>query len=213
MKNFGFTLAEVLITLGVIGLVAAITIPSIIQHYQKQQTISQLKKVYTVLNQAFKMAEVDNGSFETWDAYTNANRVEYINKYFKPYLKVIKVCNDYIECGYSKNKPWVKPILKTPIGHEIMSNSLILSDGTYLNFHSSSYPIVVDLNGAKNPNQLSRDVFIFSIDKSGIKPYGNYSNGSYYYCSKNSVNVNDNGQLCAAKIISDGWKIADDYPW
>ena len=210
MKNFGFTLAEVLITLGVIGVVSAITIPSIIQHYQKQQTVSQLKKVYTVLNQAFKMAEVDNGSFETWDAYTSANRVEYINKYFKPYLKVIKVCNNYSECGYSKKNPWVKPILKTPIGHEIMSNSLILFDGTYLDFHSSSYPIVVDLNGAKNPNQLSRDVFIFKIDKSGIKPYGVKYN---YYCSKNNTDVNDNGQVCAGKIISDGWKIADDYPW
>ena len=210
MKNFGFTLAEILITLGVIGVVSAITIPSIIQHYQKQQTVSQLKKVYTVLNQAFKMAEVDNGSFETWDAYTDANRVEYINKYFKPYLKVIKVCNNYIECGYSKNNPWVKPILKTPIGHEIKSNSLILSDGTYLDFHSSSYPIVVDLNGATNPNQLSRDVFIFKIDKSGIKPYGVTYN---YYCSKNNTDVNDNGQHCAGKIISDGWKIADDYPW
>ncbi|MBO6087303.1 type II secretion system protein [bacterium] len=214
MKKLGFTLAEALITLGIIGIVSAITIPSVIRHYQKQRTVSQLKKVYTVLNQAFKMSEIDNGTFENWDTLTNNNRVEYTNKYLKPYLKVLKVCNNYTECGYSKSQPWVRPISKTPIGHAIKTNSLILADGTYLEVFSGEYHIMVDLNGAFNPNQLGRDVFIFVINKKGITPYKeDYSNNKFSnYCSKNSTK-NDNGQYCGAKIISDGWKIKDDYPW
>lgn len=40
-----FTMPEVLITLGIIGIVAAITLPALIGKYQKIQTINQLKKV------------------------------------------------------------------------------------------------------------------------------------------------------------------------
>ena len=125
----------------------------------------------------------------------------------------MKVCNNYTECGYTKSNPWVRPILKTPIRLAIKSNSLILSDGLYLEIHSPSYPIIIDLNGIKNPNQSGRDVFFLKISQKGIEPYGFYSNDNYHYCSKNSTDVRDNGQLCAAKIISDGWKIKDDYPW
>ena len=54
-----FTLAEVLITLGIIGVVAALTMPALIANYKKQQTIVQLKKAYTTLAQGFKLAQVD----------------------------------------------------------------------------------------------------------------------------------------------------------
>lgn len=45
LKKFGFTLAEVLITLGVIGVVAALTLPSVVANYQKQKTVSFVKKI------------------------------------------------------------------------------------------------------------------------------------------------------------------------
>lgn len=51
-----FTLAEVLITLGIIGVVAAMTLPTLINSYKKQQTVTHLQKVYTSLNQALRLA-------------------------------------------------------------------------------------------------------------------------------------------------------------
>lgn len=60
-KIFGFTLAEVLITLAVIGVVAALTIPIIVSYYQQQETISGLQKFYTTLNKVIKASEADNG--------------------------------------------------------------------------------------------------------------------------------------------------------
>ncbi len=54
MKNYsGFTLAEVLITLGIIGVVAALTMPSVINNYKEKETIAKLKKTYSVLSQAY----------------------------------------------------------------------------------------------------------------------------------------------------------------
>ncbi|PWL80398.1 hypothetical protein DBY21_01910 [Candidatus Gastranaerophilales bacterium] len=56
----GFTLAEVLITLGIIGIVAAMTLPSVIGKYQKKVTVERLKKVYTSLSQALIYSVKDN---------------------------------------------------------------------------------------------------------------------------------------------------------
>lgn len=70
MRKFvGFTLAEVLITLGIIGVVAALTLPSVIQKYQKKVTVERLKKSYSTLAQAVQMSVKDNDEVETWDFF------------------------------------------------------------------------------------------------------------------------------------------------
>ena len=63
-QKAAFTLAEVLITLGIIGIVAAMTMPMIVENTKKQQTVVQLKKAYSVLSQAVELSELDNGSCE-----------------------------------------------------------------------------------------------------------------------------------------------------
>ena len=52
----GFTLAEVLITLGIIGVVAAMTIPNLITHNQKEETVTKLRRAISVFNQAYKLS-------------------------------------------------------------------------------------------------------------------------------------------------------------
>ena len=66
-----FTLAEVLITLGIIGIVAAMTMPSLIQNHQKRLTAERLKKMYTTLRTAIDLAELDNGERENWSFATD----------------------------------------------------------------------------------------------------------------------------------------------
>ena len=56
-----FTLAEVLITLGIIGIVASLTLPTIIEQHQKLETVTKIKKAYSTLSQAIERAKVDNG--------------------------------------------------------------------------------------------------------------------------------------------------------
>ena len=60
-KYRGFTLAEVLITLGIIGVVAALTLPALIQKNNNKVVETRLMIFYSAINQAVKMAEVDYG--------------------------------------------------------------------------------------------------------------------------------------------------------
>ena len=73
----GFTLAEVLITLAIIGIVAALTIPSVISNYQQQEFKTGLKKAVSVLNEAIQMNIVQEG--ET--PYDNSNLFLYLQKH------------------------------------------------------------------------------------------------------------------------------------
>ena len=68
----GFTLAEVLITLGIIGVVAAMTIPSLITSYNKKITETRLEKFYSIFNQAIRLSVAENGDTDTWDDYWQA---------------------------------------------------------------------------------------------------------------------------------------------
>lgn len=86
----GFTLAEVLITLGIIGVVAALTIPTLIQNYKKREVETSLEKIYSTVNQAIKKAELDYGDYQTWEFGSVDSTIE---RYFIPYLNVIKVEN------------------------------------------------------------------------------------------------------------------------
>lgn len=61
MKIQGFTLAEVLITLGIIGVVAAMTLPALIQKNNNKVVETRLKKFYSAINQAIMLAENDYG--------------------------------------------------------------------------------------------------------------------------------------------------------
>ena len=207
-----FTLSEVLITLGVIGVVAAMTLPTVIKNYQKQRTVNQLKKVYTVLNQAFKMSEIDNDTFENWSKIEDEiTQEEYAKKYFIPYLKVIKTCDRADKCGYSSSTPFKNLNNKTLPFH---SYGIILNDGTYIGFKKSSIEgirLFIDINGLQAPNMYSKDTFVFFINRKGIFPCG-YGGNVTTYCSKNHTS-NDSGEQCGGKIMNDGWKIKDDYPW
>ena len=96
-----FTLAEVLITLGVIGVVGAMTMPVLIQKYQKYVLAKNFKVVYSTLLNAIQMAEVDYGNSKYWQYSDDSLTVEqnsrlFSEKYLIPYLKDIDVYNEYM---------------------------------------------------------------------------------------------------------------------
>jgi len=205
----GFTLSEVLITLGVIGVIAAMTLPVVIKKYQQHVTINRLKKVYAVLNQAFNLSKTYNGDYENWSSIDDIGRIEYVNKYWKPYLKITKMCNNYQECGYSKFASWQNAINTKPNGRGVNEGSFILNDGTFITFHNNTQ-IIIDLNSQSDPNRYGRDCFAFNLSKKGIEPAGGLYPKSF--CNKTRVE-SDNGEWCSGKIVQDGWKISDDYLW
>lgn len=218
----GFTLAEVLITLGIIGVVAALTIPSTIAKYQKKVTVTQLQKAVSILNQAYRTSIAEVGEHE------NAFELgveEYFNTYWKPYIKILKECprntNVARACGYSLINPFVWTN-KTQSDRNLNQggNDRIVfyaPDGFLYIIHSGLHgnlvkcdEIIVDLNGYKGPNQFGRDVFSLVRTKDTILPLG-------YNKSDNDIKTNcsatGRGEYCAERIRRNGWQIDTDYPW
>lgn len=234
-----FTLAELLITLGVVGIVAAVTIPVLITNYQKSVTVVRLKQTYTILNEAVKKSEIVNGSVEGWnDCYIEGFNIETYNcgklfaeKYLTPYMNVVKRCEHAsTDCVSEKaynldgSTDTFRNASSAHTYNFVLSNGVVLGVWPRTNF----VEIYVDINGKSSPNKRARDQFytllvkkpfnsgIFgNITHSGVWFYGQGYNREYlrksgYPCAKTGALA---GTYCGALIMLDGWKISPDYPW
>lgn len=83
MNYKAFTLAEILITLGIIGIIAALTLPVLIANHRKNIVELRLKRVYSILGNAMAFAVKDNGASKEW---ATASSSEFIKTYLEPYL-------------------------------------------------------------------------------------------------------------------------------
>lgn len=170
----GFTLAEVLITLAIIGVVAALTMPALIQKHQEQVTVTKLKKFYSTFSQAYLMAVNDNGTFDTWGLgdpeYTTDSEGKSI--YTEDYL-------DRIDKFFETMKPYLKiihseKIINESIGNE--STGYILADGI---------PIVgmwlATSQCINNKNSVCGDIYIKTDNKLFIKTDGTTRNNNFNF--------------------------------
>lgn len=214
VQNEGFTLAEVLITLGIIGVVAAITIPGLINSYKAHRLRSQFFKSYSTISQVYQQMVADDVSLYPED-YTSGS-----GKFYKTFMKYLQAPFD---CGHNseKNKKNIKPCYfadssttdtpyktysqKKEVSTGILDDGQIaLQDGTLLLFENAQTTdyiwVFVDLNGYNNPpNVWGYDLFTFQFSEDGIKPMGDtgttYTDSSLY-CNKSSSS-SFNGISCA----------------
>ena len=231
VRRVAFTLAEVLITLGIIGIVAAMTMPSLITNYQKQRAVTQLKKSYTNLAEAVKRSELENDTVANWNFDLPAE--EFYNTYLSGFLSVNNstVAKSNIEYKFLNRN--------TCTARFCTESSYIayLADGSsiMISFHTGLHTgrvVSIDINGNKRPNTIGKDLFQFAITKdNGVVPFGygdfgvtnpdgtKYQNfGNYdrdkitgtdsYACNKDKYGV-----WCSALIMMDGWTMSKDYPW
>ncbi|DAB07284.1 TPA: hypothetical protein CPT78_03555 [Candidatus Gastranaerophilales bacterium HUM_14] len=215
-RKLAFTLAEVLITLGIIGIVAAITIPQLINNYKAKRLRTQFLKSYSTIQQAFKEMEADDVSTDP----TTYNTLEYY-KTFMNYLQAPMVCgignNKYPPCVYMRDssskdyKPYKTYDGKTNASMILFDDGQIaLQDGTLLLFENYAPRmrvfVSVDLNGYNNkPNRWGYDLFTFQLVDNQLKAMGD--TGTTYtdlstYCNVNSQDEY-NGIACAKKALSD----------
>lgn len=220
MKKNAFTLAEVLITLGIIGVVAAMTLPSLVQHYKKQQTITALKKSYTIFNQAMKLSEVDNGEITSWTIPAGSNpSLAYIEKYFLPYFKKSVICDTPQKCGYNSNEPFHDlngDVSPTTFTYADYRTPFLTADGILYSVSvsgggDSSKAVIIDINGPKKPNQFGVDVFTFIRNEKGLLP-NDHEKTDDEVKSRCATTPSNNYWGCTALIVRNGWEIPDDYP-
>ncbi len=221
-KKAAFTLAEVLITLAIIGIVAAMTIPTLIADQQNKALQAQLKKAYSEINQALKLYQAENGIPLT----SNNIGIKELKENIMPYFKVAIDCgfgiNEEDACvkNYDNGEGTSSDDYKTLTGNEIDlykfdDGQFVLNDGTLILIENGAPPtdlrpiyISCDVNGLANkPNRLGKDLFMFQINDKGILlPMG--AEGTDYYdendawCSSTSTE-NLNGAGCTYKALYD----------
>jgi len=226
-----FTLAEVLITLAIIGVVAAITIPSIVANHRKTTLETRFAKSYRTIYQAVNLSIAQNGGIENWDwkgTWTNEQKDEFVKKYFIPYLNIVKFCpSDKSVTGCFSDVSYKKQAGGTA-GNFSKNNQpqVVLADGSTISFgllgdgYHYSLGLNFDTNGHEKPNTLGYDMFSFGFFKESGKfaPNGyinnkvayNYETQSHTLFTDEERNAeceNGNGWYCAAKVVAEGFKI------
>ncbi len=195
----GFTLSEVLITLVIIGVVAAITIPELMNDTGKAEYVTAYKKLYSELCNFHTRLKADNGGYFDNLFSSEDTTYETFMKYFNKAYKCEKgVTDDYCFPAYRHGNNTVALYQATN------NTSLVLNDGMILIFNSFSshctnntelnesigcVRVRADINGIKKPNIIGRDIFDLYITEERIIARGDpatttYSNGIDYYWNK-----------------------------
>ena len=173
-KRAAFTLAEVLITLAIIGIVAAMTIPTLISNYQKKALKTQFTQTYSLISQAVGLMKANlpfSSIYSYYTAYDPENSFYRANEFRSDFPKYIKLLKNYVS-------PSKMPTYYTYDGsreyssdgnYAIYKPDLVLANGAYLRISISGsldgilMAFAVDINGAKGPNKAGHDYFIFQI--------------------------------------------------
>lgn len=216
MIKKGFTLAEVLITLVIIGIIAAMTIPSLINQTNEQESVVAVKKSFSVLSQAYKSLIADMGEITTYPlGNSNIEATENFGKLIAPYFSSQKIC------GMAANEGCFPSSYKLMSGEDALNYDektnyfkMRLSDGSAVLFSIYNLPIVkgtstgldstygwimVDINGDKGPNTMGKDNFSFWITKYGIVPFGSAFDNDHPL-----ENCRTLGFSCAAWVVTKG---------
>ncbi|GBF23270.1 putative pseudopilin GspG-like [Candidatus Gastranaerophilus sp. (ex Termes propinquus)] len=181
-----FTLAEVLITLAVVGIVAASTIPAVVTKLTRQEYVTKLQKAHNTLVSVVRAAEKDHGPMQYWNHGQGSDG--FFNMYFKPYLEILADCG-----GNAVTYGAANACFAAGGGHKSLNNGtvadlsqrvnnriaravnggagnhyrVLTSDGiayAVLPSTAEGYTnVIVDVNGNKAPNQVGRDIFLFDI--------------------------------------------------
>lgn len=228
-KN-AFTLAEVLITLAIIGIVASMTIPSVLNSTNNSETVAKVRKYQSVISQALILAMADKGITSLESVYSSNDEfwTDLKNK-----LNVMK------DCGFSAGEGcFPKGVVykslngsdRSVFDDSTTEQKAILADGTMIktltyntncdddasishsgDLSNACVSLGIDINGNKGPNQVGRDYFSFRILKSGkVLPVGT-PNDVINGCDLSSADVSPgsngapgHGSGCTAKILTEG---------
>lgn len=181
-NSAAFTLAEVLITLGIIGVVAAMTLPALIANHQKKVLQTAFMTSYSLLGQAINGLKADTGLSSVYDYYAvyDTTRGYYMREEFqRDFAKQLKFVN-FSSSQQPKYRTYdgSKETSVDASTYAISEFKHALANGALIKFDISgsldgkNISLTVDTNGVKPPNRYGFDVFIFLIQGSNDKLVG-----------------------------------------
>lgn len=171
-KRFAFTLAEVLIVIGIIGMIAQMTIPTLMNNVSSQTIKTAAKKNLSVMEQALMMIKA-NG--ETLSGSCDNNHA-CLRNVFLQYFRYVKTCEPSLNSG----------CITSNVLHSGWENgaSVVLNDGTQIVFYDydaactftqaamtggACGEALIDLNGSKPPNAIDKDVMWIEFNNDAVK--------------------------------------------
>ncbi len=221
MKKYGFTLAEILITFVVIGVVAVMAIPLFIEAKQDKETTAKLSLAQTILANATEIAAVNQGKI-TKNELANYSSQEIFDIFYKKNIKTANSCSeDNSETCWTQTKDFFQKNI-APDGNKYgiagtVHTGFTMQDGMNVTLTKvkelderfgietkDEYSVVfmVDTNGNKEPNAIGQDVFAFVLDSQGkIIPAGSHNDSSN--CQR-GCDFDDDYWDCTARVLKEG---------
>jgi len=216
MTNFkkGFTLAEVLVTLAIIGVVSALTVPGLMNSYQKQTYVTQLHKYYNETMQAAKLYLTDRNAIDLKEAGLVDQTA--VDNWVKTYMKIAQDCgtsgNNCFAVGEYKrmNGQAMKIFVTSSFNHYVLANGTAIAVSAN---GDGKVQIYVDVNGKKGPNIAGRDTFATMLYPDGtIDDWHSAASSAPLTTAQREEsfqNCNGTGNWwgCFGKILNDNWQM------
>lgn len=181
LKKLAFTLAEIIIVLGIVGIIAELTIPGLVQSSQEAQLVAGLLKFHSTLQQSIEQWKNDSQCYS--DSYscllaqgadndTYAEYTSFFENTIAKNMKIIKkryVGDPAADWLPACTKDYAGTCTAATITGEVSNNSTgtqayyLLADGTtfgiYTDAGTTYYEFFVDVNGKKGPNRIGKDTY------------------------------------------------------
>ena len=217
LKSAAFTLAEVLVTLGIIGVVSAMTVPTLMQNYQRQSYVTQLHKTYNEVSQALLRYQTDRNALNLTEAGLSSQTAW--DAMVAQYFKTVQKCDNSLTPCFPATTSY-KKMSGVALNSNVydIKTSYVLASGASVRFYYAVNGnricfLMVDVNGKKGPNILGRDLFTLSIYNDGtIDDDG--SSAPLSEADRNTLFERDcNGDTgagdygCFGKILNDNWQM------
>lgn len=230
LKRSAFTLAETLIVIGIIGVIASLTIPTLSNETNSKETVTKLKKTQAILEDAYGRAEAQYGSLDDWTTLNTATFTQRMTGT----MKLNKVCK-LTEADSSCFAPAAKYMKVdgsiTTAANATTLGKVVLADDSVVGFNieqgsskdcntdvtsnNASLPdlqkvcgtITVDINGSSKGKSIwGRDMFAFYITRHGLYPVGMDGDTKADFTSKCLANISagTDGSGCTAWVVTNG---------
>jgi len=216
----GFTLSEVLITLGIVGVISALTIPAVMKDYKQRLYVSQLKKAYSQLADTTQsiMSDEHSSSFYTTNggvpdgcegSECTKGPAYMLNNYFKTMKK---------NCGTGKDGACVATGYQAPDGTatgdipedyyciQTTNSSTICGKYDAADGELGTTKFIIDVNGLSEPNITGRDVFVVKVNPDGLIADINEDETKCNQATGGDGPINY-ASGCLARIMSDNWQM------
>lgn len=223
----GFTLSEVLIALGIVGVIAVLAIPGVMKNYQNRLYTAQLEKTYAQISDAVQIImndertddfyETTAGGATVCDA-TTGECTSGLGYFLTKYFKNIKTnCLNSADACISGETGFYKTMSGTniskPTGNYFVQTVSGATIGGFYNQNNNCTSLIVDVNGLSQPNVAGRDIFAIDVRSNGT--LADYASGCSptsagspaSNCGANKTSVYEAAAGCLNNVIESGWKM------